>query len=909
MARPLRCGRRAVIFTLDAVLAAILLVSGLVLIASISEYDSDTVQLQSAGHDVMAALGEVRIDELRDPWILARITDGSIADPNVTALEQIGYFWAIGQDAEAQQLATILLNSTYPGYGLRLTADGSIIYNRSTPQAGDDVIAASRMVSGIAQGQAVTGSSAVAYLRRIKDKRTSSFTTFGGFVGQGNISVKFIDLPADAAITDISLEMAAGSPFSVYFNNVLCGAFTPADTNGTPTLWNLTSCSGSIVNGSVNNVSVRFTGPLNESYVSGGFLQVKYKTEIPLTSLNTTFEQYRFPGIDGIVNLYDAFYVPGTLRNMSIYLHYNTSNSTYLDIAEKRVWVDEANGTERKVVLNDSYLRDPLGGRLDYGFLSNKTVPLRMAGFSPAQTVVTSGDADVVFITDFSGSMKKAVSGWDQGNLGGTCATAYADSDVRRTLLAQCVDKELVDVVMNYSGNRMWPVFLHNDQVKWYNNPTNKAAIKGYVDSYPNGDGKTCISCAINMAYDILANNSNASRKKFIVLMTDGTPTHCAAGSCMSTSVAYGAQQCEGLCDVSGQNCGDVTASCNACAANPGGMQNAEYSAQRAVDGLNVTIFTVGFGPVDACSYGAQTLQEIADIGNGTYQHSTNSSQLLLIYQNISLEILSRTTLVSQVAITEGAQADSRLYDDSHINITYELAQQYLPQQNAISITLKTPQACNPVLPLYPEQQLVEAKTVSYSGIHWTDYVGVRNESGPNVTEVYNLSSFLVPYDSLGDPTVVYMPIGLFTQGDNDVVIETGDSPVNRTGCSANNSIIYTVVVNLSTERSTVVPDAQGCVWTVQFDDDSFENISIPAAYGDDPAESNRCSYTAANLSYDPSDAYQLGAYTIFNRLDFRKQQKLFVNLRDEDLEVIVTTISRVPYMWGPAIMRLEVIR
>jgi hypothetical protein len=894
-------GRRAFLFSLDALFAALILVGGLVLISRISQHRTDTVQVSSAGEDTLAALSAIRISDLSDPWIAANIADGNISDRNITVLEQIGYFWANGQTDAANHLAQLLLDDQYPQYGARLTIDGTPIYQRNTTMDGKDVIVSSRMVSGIAQGKAITGSSAVAYLRHIKDKRTASFTTFGGFVGQGNITVRFADLPDDANISSIFLELAPGAPFTVSFNGIGCGGTRTASSyNGTPDTWDLSVCNESLVPGATNIVGINFSAPMNSSYAAGGYLRVKYKTEVPAETLNSTFAQYRFPGVDGILNLYDGFYVPGTLLNMSIYLHYNSSNSTYLDIGEKRVWEIADNGTARSIVLDDSYLRDPLGGRLDYGFLSNNTVPIRMSGFAQNITVVTSGDADVVVITDFSGSMKKAVADWDQGNLGSDCASAYADNDVRRTLLAQCVDNNLVDTVMNYSGNHVWPVFIYNDKAVWYNNPSNKAAIEGYINSYANGKGQTCYACALNLAHDILMNFSNSSRKKFVIFMSDGAPTHCASGSCNSYSTVQGSLQCAGMCDTSGA-CGqtDIPGACNACASSPGGQSNAYAAASRLKADLNATIYTVGFGPVDDCTFAGQTLSQLAYIGNGTYQHSNNSVRLKMIYDNISQEILTKTTLVSQYAAAVGPQARSQLFDDSYINITYSLAEQYLPTQNEISINLQSEDACNPVITLYPAQRITDAKAISYSGIHWSDYMAV------NGVQVYNLSTFLLPYDQLGDPTVISAPISLFSQGNNTLVLQTGDGPQNRTGCFANNTAIYTVRVNLSTERSVVVPNATGCSWTVQFEDGTFENLTIPITY----AGPERCSYTASNISYDPQDAYQLGAYTIFKRLDFKSDGRLYVNLRDEDLEVIVTTINRVPYLWGPSIVRLEMMR
>jgi len=81
--------------------------------------------------------------------------------------------------------------------------------------------------------------------------------------------------------------------------------------------------------------------------------------------------------------------------------------------------------------------------------------------------------------------------------------------------------------------------------------------------------------------------------------------------------------------------------------------------------------------------------------------------------------------------------------------------------------------------------------------------------------------------------------------------------------------------------------------------------MTIPASY----TGLMNCSYNSTDIVYDPEDAYQLGTYQILSRLDFTKDGRLSVNLNEEDLEIVVTTISKVPYMWGPTRVRLEVTR
>ena len=48
---------------------------------------------------------------------------------------------------------------------------------------------------------------------------TSKFLYFGGFIGQGNISKKGLNLPNDASIEEFNLEIFLGSNAQIYVNN------------------------------------------------------------------------------------------------------------------------------------------------------------------------------------------------------------------------------------------------------------------------------------------------------------------------------------------------------------------------------------------------------------------------------------------------------------------------------------------------------------------------------------------------------------------------------------------------------------------------------------------------------------------------------------------------------------------
>nr|MCK4930502.1 hypothetical protein [Nanoarchaeota archaeon] len=175
-------------------------------------------------------------------------------------------------------------------------------------------------------------------------------------------------------------------------------------------------------------------------------------------------------------------------------------------------------------------------------------------------------------------------------------------------------------------------------------------------------------------------------------------------------------------------------------------------------------------------------------------------------------------------------------------------------------------------------------------------------------TTVYTLSYFSSVYTRLGDPYEVQVPVQLLTNGTHTLTIETGDSPINRTGCSANNSLIYTALVPSATARSEVVEHIEGCEWNLQFEDDTFSIKPIPGDY----SGSKKCSYTEHNYTladgaYDPTDAYDVAVYNLLTILDFDDNGKVFVNLDAADIEIVLTTVSSVPYLWGPTLVKARV--
>jgi cysteine-rich repeat protein len=146
--------------------------------------------------------------------------------------------------------------------------------------------------------------------------------------------------------------------------------------------------------------------------------------------------------------------------------------------------------------------------------------------------------------------------------------------------------------------------------------------------------------------------------------MTDGVPTHCSQGSCVSELVPYGTQFCQGFCDTNGQSgCGASINGCNdnACAMPEG---NSLYSTSRAIADQRATFFTIAFGLVEDCSRATYLLGTMANLSGGEYGHSRSPQELRRIYQDIAYRIVStseiRNRTVSPYLVSDSANLTIR---------------------------------------------------------------------------------------------------------------------------------------------------------------------------------------------------------------------------------------------------------
>lgn len=867
--------RKGAFFSMDALVAVSILLlaySAIIGIRSEAGYEtSDYQQMHYLAEDAMQVFSNTKFDAINESLrneILLGTPEITAEDLDKDVIEIIGLLWSLNKTGYAENITRDVLDSILFGknyslkiYDYKSDSPTSIYPSAGIPLNKKSGTAVFRLISGYKENSNRTGFVSRAFVSGAV-KKTQSYAYFGGFEGNGNIT-KLLVLPsAIEAINEIYMEMDVPSNFTLYINGVPSGIYNI--TNRIPLRannWTVPSAyNANLVPGS-NNLTIGFTD-INSAYVGGGFIRVKYNTSVMDTAdlkmnpdKNIT-GRYSFPGIDGIINIYSSFYVPGALKSLGAQIHYASNYTVYLILGNTTIYENSANTTEN-IYLNSSYLSSILN-------YSNffQTMPIR---FGTKNISGLTKNSDIVLITDFSGSMKKAID--DDTKIASNnidCSNLTRYPDTRKYQLAKCLDYSFVNTVLNNTGNSLWPVFIQSDNIESYGgNPQDAAAINNSISSYNQGDGYTCLACALNRAYNILNSTAGNGKRKFVILMTDGVPTHCASGSCTSNSSVYGTQWCQGYCDTQGgggscnyQGCAD-----NACS-NP--INNTLYAANRSFIDLDITINTIGFGLVDNCSQASILLRDVANMTNGTYYHSSNISELERIYKDIANSIITYST---QAAAISGEISPAKLYSDSFIEYNYTPATDIAYGNISLiresgtfgntSGNYSVEQPKNGSYDVPGGVAIIDAKATSYSSDYWTNIMKVKNADTSTWTTAFNLSVFGSNYLSLGDPYIVNIPVSLITPGGkNYVQIDTSTNSTDQKGGSPDNRVIYTIKVKGS------------------------------VGYGD----------TFNTTQEATNDAKKRLNDTL---------SPLGIDIND--IETGTQDVGKIPWMWGPAIMVLEV--
>lgn len=841
-------------------------------------FKNENTEEKNAHEDILKVLSNLKLGEINNSYISSLITQGNITDLNKSILEQIAEFYAL-KKPEAQELVKEMLDQFNSTDNLGLWFNGKLVYTKNKTSYEDSRLIwnAKELVSGIKEGNSSTGFSARAYLSK---SALTEYFYFGGYVGDGNITAL---LNISGSITGASIEMDINKNFSLYINGNFIGNYNA--TSGNITLINLAGSIGNFISGE-NKIELKG----DFLYIAGGFVAVDYET----TSVYQARKRYNFPGINGLINLYDSFYVPGTLNNMQVFLHFNVSNSTlFMTIGNVSIYNTSASGETSATITNSQ-----LSSLLNYNDLSNKTIPFRLGLVNVSQATSGSGNADVVLITDLSNSMNWRIDS-DIDGLNRTCNNPdLYNSSTNRISLAKCLDKQVVDTILSFPGNRISLVGFYGDvgspnKGRIYEQAftDNKTLLYEKIDAY-SPQGGTCICCAINDGWALINEGSNITQKKFLIVMSDGIPTHTCQAANGCTGTRTGRPSDEGLWLGQSSGCYGGSDDCNVadcqCAS-----KNANWSSCRVNRDFNATAYSVGFGPINTCSMANNTLRDVAACGKGKFFTSDNATELQSIYNNIANEIIT-LSYIEQTAIASGLK--TVLYTNSYISFNF--SNSAAPEGIALS---KREQFYNDNYGNFSTPngfKILEANVLSYSGAKWTNNVSILNVSSNVMSNIFNLNNFGNDYVKLGDPYAINIPNLKISQGNNQIFLSTGISPLVSFNGSQNDKIAITFV-KPAASYSAISIIADGCNWTVTNGNNKNISFNVPSNY----TGTDQCEYIPGkNPQYDNNDAYDLAIISLIKELDFDNDGDIDVSLSQQNIKIDAITVQGIPFTWSSEI-------
>lgn len=984
-------------FSIDALIAVAIIFLIIIIAFPIVR---ETRQQTELHYDIIKSLSSLKVGDYDNVYVQSLITSGLITDKDKTLLEQIGEFYITNPDI-AKNIGSSILSGIKTNenigiwYGTTLIASkNSSSYN---PPGSILIDTARQAITGIQNGTNVTGFSARAFLSSgLRDE----YFYFGGYVGDGNISTQ---IEYSGNITGARMELAINHDFKLYVNNILTGSYPASPSEFTPGNYSIPISN---FNSGENLIEIKG----NNLHIAGGFIKITYEA-------NVQYEQpqkYKFPGITGLINLYDGFYIPAVPNHLSISLHLNTNGTAVLFNIGNVTLYNSSTSQEETITFSNSQLSSVL----DYNSLAGKTTPLRLGLQNVSFISNGSRNADVFSVTDISGSMG-----------GQKIADAKAGNNL------------LIDVILNYSGNKVglsgYDTWARKSNFHSLSN--NNDSLKSKVNSW-NAGGYTCICCGIlkavscfdsnifldnfnsqtngsnpigwdlsegngkidisspglegdravsvsrvssqnplmshyfapqedKISFEFLVRHNSGSGRVRIelegatsgfsatfedyiiikmysgsirndntavasyslntiykikaevvpgantydlyvndVLAGDNLPVSSVRDNVArvsftteSSSVNYNADDIKvfltnEICETpsSGKTRAMIVmsdgAGNRACGLDPvqdwngnndvtdDPSDHAIQAACNAYQKYNITVHAVGFGN------GADeaTLQAIAACGNGSYYFS-EVGDLADAYRQLAEEIV-QTTFNEQTVETSG-NITTILYPDSYIEFNYTsppisyglIVTKEEKFDNDLSCTFNIPQGST----------ILKANAVSYSGTRWTDKVIINNN------EIYNLAEFSRPYIELGDPYSINIPAYLLNTS-NTLQLTTGLSPGNSSSGSASNKVIYALLTNVS-GFSPIAASANGCLWSIQFEDYSNLTALIPSNY----TGGEQCYYQLGRKEYNNNDAIQAAVYNLLAKLDLDSNDLIDTRFAEQNLEISTSEVTGIPYAWS----------
>ncbi|MBI2448947.1 hypothetical protein HYV49_01485 [Candidatus Pacearchaeota archaeon] len=306
--------KRGYFYSIDALIAFLIIISVLIFFKPVPKQN---IELKKVQEDVLDVLSNVNVGEIDNAYVKKLIEDGTIDNQDRTLLEQVGEFYVLGKKEHATNLTREIFNELKVTDNIGIWMNKEIVYSKnSTPiEASTTVWTAQELISGVKEniGNVTTGFSARPLILR---NHLTEYFYFGGYVGDGNITA---NITYKGNIKGARIEAQINNDFSLYINGNFIGNYIVDSSQLT-----IIDLSPFLDKFQSRDNIVKINGNM-PFFISGGFIAIDYET----TNIFEPKKEYRFPGIEGIINLYDSFYLPETPTRIESMIHYKSDYVRY----------------------------------------------------------------------------------------------------------------------------------------------------------------------------------------------------------------------------------------------------------------------------------------------------------------------------------------------------------------------------------------------------------------------------------------------------------------------------------------------------------------------------------------------------------------------------------------------------
>ena len=915
----------------DLFLAIFILVLGLIIITAPFIHVREDIQADRLSYDAVNMLSSLKLKDLDYSFqneIISRFDTFGISysyEDNLIGLITKLFVKYKETDDEAildfaSHLANNVLRDVIPSrylFEVYVQSGGEMydIISIDEYQQTDIASQSRTLLTGLEVGRPITGFVSSGFIREAR-KVDSAYYFIGGFIGQGDLSFT-MNINSDE-INDFYVEGMFYDDFSLYVNNIACANSVQAGFVNQ----NFASCV-SYFNQGFNTINISFLGDdLTNKHISGGNIRVDYNVSDSLSQTSVSGRKY-ISGVDGVINIYDSFYVPGRLKNINFRLNHDINIT--LNISEEQPFNEAklimtiANQTVYKTYKKGPHVQ--FEQNVDIGDYFEATIPFRI-GFEEFSTIIEGSSAvDIVLVTDLSNSMWFSsdnhirqgnminVDGFDYDICGwtgdeewfrtyGGTDSEYMGTYVQRIAMAICAtnllieelfseDKDIRVAILGFGGasggSDIYYTAVRVEDI--FNFSSNKDDLIAFSEStYSKNRGNTCISCGIAAGINLFS-QTPPDRDKVMIVMTDGVQNRKYDEDFLPPEPTI----FRDYDDVSGND-----------------EVHTNSFSDFVKDELDSIIYSINF----AAPPGAKNLlQDIASPNETVdgelrtyYLEGDDPLSILDIYQSIAEQISISTGYVSQVinvTLDDFDVFESRLFTDSFIE--YEFVPYELPAlAGTIKVTLEQPfntDSCSQLFSWnYDEYiKLGRGFLTSYSGNIWTSRASINNNP------VFDIFSYSGVLGEVGDPFVLGFSHSILNNLENSVRIELHDGDNIQSICDSNNKLIYDIHFPAFFSSDGVREKSEGCVWAVV----GVGSLSIPGDY----SGHNPCSYDPIFKvsNFDSDDALQVLGFNILKGLTYNDE--LIIDLQKSDIDVSILQVDDVPYLWGPALLGVTIWR